>query len=54
MGTFYEINYDFPIKEKTKIVAGSLLNPEILVSSGSNDSFNSVAGSIRMTLGLEQ
>jgi hypothetical protein len=53
MGTFYEINYDFPIKEKTKIVAGSLLNPEILVSSGSNNSFNSIAGSVRMTLGLE-
>lgn len=53
MGIFYGINYDFPLREKTKIVAGSLLNPEILVSSGNNDSFNSVAGSIRMTLGLE-
>jgi hypothetical protein len=54
MGILYGINYDFPLREKTKIVAGSLLNPEILVSSGSKDSFNSIADSIRMTLGLEQ
>jgi hypothetical protein len=53
MGFFYGINYDFPMGEKTKIVAGTLLNPEILLNSDGNDSFNSVAGSIRMTLGLE-
>lgn len=53
LGIFYGINYDFAIGEKTKIIAGSLLNPEFRLNNSGNDSFKSLAASIRMTLGLE-
>lgn len=51
-GVFYGINYDFPIGSKTKLVAGSLLNPEFALDN-QNDAYHSVGASIRMTFGLE-
>ncbi len=52
LGLFYGINYDFPLGNKSKLIAGSLLNPEFAVNR-KNDVYNSIAGSIRMTLGIE-
>lgn len=52
LGAFFGINYDLPIGSKTKLIAGSLLNPEFLVSDES-DIYNPLAASIRMTFGLE-
>jgi hypothetical protein len=52
VGVFYGINYDFPIGNKTKLIAGSLLNPEFALDN-QYDTYNSVGASIRMTIGLE-
>jgi hypothetical protein len=51
-GLFYGINYDFVVGNKTKLIAGSLINPEFLISN-TNEVYNSLGASIRMTLGLE-
>jgi hypothetical protein len=51
-GLFYGINYDFVVGNKTKLIAGTLINPEFLISDA-NDVFNSLSASIRMTIGLE-
>lgn len=52
VGVFYGINYEFPIGSKTKLVAGSLLNPEFALNN-QNDNYNSFGASIRMSFGLE-
>jgi len=52
VGVFYGINYNLPIGKKTKLVAGSLLNPELLINN-KKEYYNSIGSSIRMTLGLE-
>jgi hypothetical protein len=52
LGLFYGINYDFQIGKKTKLIAGTLINPEFLISS-TNEVYNSLGASIRMTVGLE-
>jgi hypothetical protein len=53
LGLFCGVNYDFLIREKIKIIAGSLLTPELILNKNDNQSLNSLAGSIRITLGLE-
>ena len=52
VGVFYGVNYNLPIGNKTKLIAGSLLNPELLINN-KKDYYNSIGSSIRMTLGLE-
>jgi hypothetical protein len=52
LGLFYGINYDFQIGKKTKLIAGTLINPEFLISDA-NEVYNSLGASIRMTVGLE-
>jgi hypothetical protein len=53
LGLFYGVNYDFPIGKKTKIIARSLLTPELILNKNDNESLNSLAASLRVTLGLE-
>jgi hypothetical protein len=52
LGLFYGINYDFQIGKKTKLIAGTLINPEFYISN-TNEVYNSLGASIRMTVGLE-